>query len=119
MSESEIGDYSGIGMNSLVGTVKIGRDVMIGEKLIAISRSHNFTDIHIPMRKQGWKPDQPIIIEDDVWIGSRVTILPNIRIGKGSIVGAGAVVTKNVPSYSIVAGNPSKIIGKRNHHEKN
>ena len=119
MSESEIGDYSGIGMNSLVGTVKIGRDVMIGEKLIAVSRSHSFADTDIPMRIQGWKPDQPIIIEDDVWIGSRVTILPNIRIGKGSIVGAGAVVTKNVPSYSIVAGNPSNIIGKRDYNEKN
>ena len=119
MSETEIGDYSGIGMNSLVGTIKIGRDVMIGEKLIAISRSHNFTDINIPMREQGWRQDRPIIIEDDVWIGSRVIILPGTIIGRGSIVGAGAVVTRNIPPYTIVAGNPAKVIGQRNLNEKN
>lgn len=118
MSESKIGNYSGIGMNSFVGTVQIGRDVMIGEELIAISKNHNFKDINIPMRKQGWKKDQPIIIEDDVWIGSRVILLPGIKIGKGSIIGAGAVIAKNVPPYSIIAGNPAMIIGKRDHYEK-
>ena len=87
MSESKIGNHSGIGMNSFVGTVQIGRDVMIGEELIAISRNHKFKDINIPMRKQGWRADQPIIIEDDVWIGSRVILLPVIKIGKGSIIG--------------------------------
>ena len=55
-----------------------------------------------------------IRIDNDVWIGSTVVILPNINIGKGSIVGAGAVVTSNVDSYSIVAGVPAKEIGKRN-----
>jgi len=113
LSESEIGDHSGIGMYSYVGTVKIGRDVMIGEELIAISRNHEFGNTAIPMRLQGFQKDRPITIEDDVWIGTRVTILPRVTIGKGSIVGAGSVVTKNVLPYTIVAGNPAKLIRKR------
>ncbi len=113
LSKSEIGDYSGIGMNSYVGTIKIGNDVMIGEELFAISKNHEFKDISIPMRIQGFQEDRPIIIQDDVWIGSRVTLLPGITIGKGAIIGAGSVVTKDVESYSIVAGNPAKIIKRR------
>jgi maltose O-acetyltransferase len=113
MSESEIGDNSGIGMCSYIGTMKIGRDVMIGEELMAISRNHEFVSTEIPMRLQGFQKDRPITIEDDVWIGARVTILPGIIVGKGSIIGAGSVVTKAVPPDTVVAGNPAKIIRKR------
>jgi maltose O-acetyltransferase len=113
LSESEIGDYSGIGMYSYVGTVKIGRDVMIGEEFIAISRNHEFSSTEISMRLQGFQKDKPITIEDDVWIGTRVTILPGVTVGKGAILGAGSVVTKNVPPYTIVGGNPAKLIRKR------
>ena len=113
LSESEIGDYSGIGMYSYVGTIKIGRDVMIGEELTAISRNHEFSRTDIPMRLQGFQKDQPITIEDDVWIGSRVIILPGVVIGKGAIVGAGSIVTKDVAPYSIVAGNPARLIRYR------
>jgi maltose O-acetyltransferase len=113
LSESEIGDYSGIGMYSYVGTVKIGRDVMIGEELIAISRNHAHESTETPMRLQGFQTDRPITIENDVWIGSRVILLPGITVGKGSIIGAGSVVTKNVSPYTIVAGNPATVIRKR------
>jgi maltose O-acetyltransferase len=65
------------------------------------------------MIDQGFKDKEPVIIEDDVWIGARVIILPGVKIGKGSIVGAGAVVTKDVEPYSIVAGVPAKLIRKR------
>ncbi len=67
----------------------------------------------IPMFEQGYETDEPIIIGNDVWIGSRVTILPGVRIGNGSIVGASAVVSKNVPEYCIVGGVPAKVIKKR------
>lgn len=113
LSNSEIGDYSGIGMNSYVGTIRIGKDVMIGEELIAISKNHNYANTQIPMREQGWQNDKPIIIEDDVWIGSRVILLPGVTIGKGAIVGAGSVVTKDVGENAIVAGNPAKEIKRR------
>lgn len=67
----------------------------------------------IPMFEQGYETDEPVIIGNDVWIGSRVTILPGARIGNGSIVGASAVVSKNVPEYCIVGGVPAKVIKKR------
>lgn len=113
MSESEIGDSSGIGMYSYIGTVKIGCDVMIGEELAAISMNHEFSDVEKPMREQGFKNDKPIIIEDNVWIGTRVILLPGVRIGRGSIIGAGSVVTKDVPPYSVVAGNPAVVVRSR------
>ena len=56
----------------------------------------------------------PVIIEDNVWIGDKATILSGVKIGKGAIVAANAVVTKDVPAYSVVAGNPAKIIRKVN-----
>ena len=64
------------------------------------------------MCRQGLTRPRPVIIEDDVWIGTKVIILPGVHIGKGSVIGAGAVVTKNIPAYSIAAGNPAVV--KRN-----
>lgn len=113
LSECEIGDYSGIGMHSYIGTVKIGHDVMIGEELIAISRNHAFGSRELPMRLQGFQQDRPITIEDDVWIGTRVTLLPGVNIGRGAIIGAGSVVTKNVPPFTVVAGNPARPVKSR------
>jgi len=69
--------------------------------------------MQIPMNRQGWSEDRPVCIEDDVWIGSRVILLPGVRIGKGSIVGAGSVVTRDVEPYAIVAGNPARKIRSR------
>jgi maltose O-acetyltransferase len=112
--EAEIGNNSGIGAFSSIGTVKIGNNVMMGTHCLIISQNHCFDELNVPMRKQGFQKDKPVVIEDDVWIGSRVIILPGIRIGSGSIIGAGTVVTKNVKPYSIVGGNPAKVIGHRN-----
>lgn len=110
----KIGDRSGIGENSeLYGDITIGSDVMMGTNCIIYTQNHVFSDTTKPMKLQGFSDPKPVIIGDDVWIGGRVTILPGVNIGNGSIVGAGAVVTKNVPPYSIVAGNPAKIIKYR------
>jgi len=113
LSQSEIGDNSGIGMNSRIGTIIIKNDVMIGEELMAISQNHEFSNLNKPMWKQGWTQDEPIVICDDVWIGSRVTILPGVKINKGAIIGGAAVVTKDIPEYAIVGGNPAKILRYR------
>lgn len=107
-STIEIGDNSGIGVNcSLSGTVIIGENVMMGPEVFIYTSNHSFERTDIPMMKQGFKEEMPVIIGNDVWIGSRVTILPGIKIGDGSIIGAGSVVTKNVDPYSVVAGNPA------------
>jgi maltose O-acetyltransferase len=106
----EIGDRSGLGVNSFIGVVKIGNDVMMGREVIMISQNHIFSDITRPMNIQGTEEPRPIIIGDDVWIGARAVILPGIRIGKGAIIGAGSVVTTDVPEYAIVGGNPARIL---------
>jgi maltose O-acetyltransferase len=114
-SNIEIGDNSGIGINARLysgGGIIIGNDVMMGEDVVILSQNHKHSDITRSMRGTGYEL-APVIIEDDVWIGLRVIILPGVRISRSSIVGAGAVVTKNVPPFSIVAGNPARVIKTR------
>lgn len=107
----EIGDCSGLGRNCLVsGKVKIGNSVMIGPDVMLLARSHRFDRTDIPMAAQGEGEMRPIVIHDDVWIGARALILPGVTVGEGAIVGAGAVVTKSVPPFAVVGGNPAKII---------
>jgi maltose O-acetyltransferase len=110
----EIGDHSGLGVDSQIGAVKIGKDVIMGPEVMIISVNHMYSDLTMPMRLQGDTPSNPVIIEDDVWIGARAIILPGRRIGKGAIVGAGSVITKDVPPYAIVGGNPAKVLKYRN-----
>lgn len=112
----EIGSNSGLGAYSAIGSVKIGDFVMMGTNCLLISQNHLFNDTKIPICRQGFDEDKPIVIEDDVWIGSRVIILPGVKVHKGAIIGAGSVVTKDVMPYNIVAGNPARIIRNRRKH---
>lgn len=110
----EIGNNSGIGQDSrLYGKVIIGNDVMMGPNCWIYTQNHEYSSIDKPMNVQGPMPMKPVIIGNDVWIGGRVTILPGVKIGNGTILGAGAVVTKDVPDYAIVGGNPAKILKYR------
>lgn len=112
--ELSIGDYSGIGVNCLVsGRTYIGNHVMMGPDCIMYSYSHAHDRLDIPMDQQGFEDPTPIHIGDDVWIGARVIILPGVNIGSHCIIGAGAVVTKDVPDYAIVGGVPAKVIRYR------
>jgi maltose O-acetyltransferase len=111
----EIGDYSGIGVNCKIDHAIIGKDVMMGPDVVVYASNHDISDINIPMWKQGATNIRILEIDDDVWIGTRVIILSSVnKIGKGAILAAGAVVTKDVPPYAIVGGNPAKIIRYRN-----
>lgn len=92
--------------------VELGNYVMIAPNCVITAFNHGVNDLRIPMLKQPWTHAK-IVIEDDVWIGSNCSILAGVRIGKGSIVGAGAVVTKNVAPYSIVGGVPARLIRSR------
>ena len=92
--------------------MKIGDYVMIGPYCLFASVHHEFDDYKTPMIFQ--KPEiKPIVVEDDVWIGAKVTVLGGVTIGRSAIVAAGAVVTKDVESYSIVGGVPAKLIRYR------
>ena len=99
-SEIEIGDYSGIGANCLY----------------CLSFSHRISETEKPMCFQGKEDKEPgssIVINDDVWIGAKVIITKRRHIGKGSVLAAGAVVTKDVHDYAIVGGNPARVIRNR------
>lgn len=110
-----IGDNSGIGEDSILGQddeIRIGNNVLIGPRLMIFTQNHNFSDRTKLIREQG-ATRKPVKIEDDVWIGARVIILPGVILGRGSVVAAGAVVTKSCPPYSVIGGVPAKIIGNR------
>lgn len=111
--EIEIGSNSGIGTNCrIAGPLSIGDDVMIAPNVSIYTRNHETENIYRPMRLQT-APLKKVSIGNDVWIGANAIILPGVSIGNGCIVGAGAVVTKDVPNYSVVGGNPAKIIKTR------
>lgn len=111
----EIGDNCSINANTILygtGGIRIGKNVRIACNTAIVASAHNFSIKSVPISEQGISC-RGITIEDDCWIGAGVTILDGISIGKGSIVGAGAVVTKNIAPFTISVGIPSKIIKNR------
>jgi acetyltransferase-like isoleucine patch superfamily enzyme len=111
----EFGKYVFINHNCIFSTpfgMRIGNFVMIGSNCLFASVNHGFEDWQKPMIFQKIE-NKPIVIEDDVWIGARATILGGVTVGKGAIIAAGAVVTKDVPPYTIVAGIPAKPLRTR------
>jgi maltose O-acetyltransferase len=110
----EIGDKSSVRVAAQIyGPLLVGKNVMMGPEALVITTTQVADRIDIPMIEQGVTGPRPVVIEDDVWIGQRVTFLPGVRIGTGSIIGANAVVTSDVAPYPIVAGNPARVIRSR------
>jgi len=111
----EIGDFSAVGAQSFLGCqggVKIGSNVIMGPGVRIFSENHKYKDATVPIRHQG-ETRMGVVIEDDCWVGSGVTILDGVTICTGTLIAAGSVVAKDIPSFSIVAGVPAKIIKKR------
>ena len=109
-----LGDYSGIGVNAKIyGRCTIGDYVMMGEDCTIITRNHKFDRTDVPMMEQGFEEEKPVCIGNDVWIGDRVMIMPGVHIGDGCVIGAGSVVTRDIPPYSVAAGVPAKVIRSR------
>ena len=108
-----IGSGSGLGVNcSVHGPLKIGNNVMMGPNVTILTHTHNIERTDIPMGQQGMRVAE-VVIGNDVWIGMRVVIMPGVKIGNGAVIGAGAVVTKDVPDFAVVGGVPAKIIKYR------
>jgi acetyltransferase-like isoleucine patch superfamily enzyme len=110
-----IGENSFIGCNAVMGAgggIQIGNNVLIGQNVNLHAENHLFADKDRLIREQGIRYEG-IVIEDDVWIGSKVTIVDGVKVGRGSVIGAGSVVTKSIPPYSVVVGVPARIIGAR------
>jgi acetyltransferase-like isoleucine patch superfamily enzyme len=92
--------------------IELGNNVLAAAWVRMITASHVFDTVELPIAKQGYAV-APIVVHDDVWIGFGAVILPGVTIGRGSIVGAGAVVTGDVAPYSVVGGVPARLIRKR------
>lgn len=105
-----IGSASRIGLhNTIIGPVTIGDNVLLAQNVVIAGLNHNFEDVYEPISQQGVET-KPVVIEDDVWVGANSVVLPGITIGKHAVVGAGSVVTRNIPSFSVALGNPAKVI---------
>ncbi|MDD3804519.1 MAG: acyltransferase [bacterium] len=112
--KSSVNDF---GLIISKGDIRIGDCVRIGSHTLIISGNHNFENPDMTVLEQGTR-GEGIVIEDDVWIGGGVKILDGVTIGKGSVIAAGAVVTSNIPPYSVAAGLPAKVIKKREKKEQ-
>ena len=111
-----IGNGTGVGLrcyvNAHLGSIKIGDRVLIGPGCAFYASDHE-TKANIPIRDQPLTSKGPIIIDDEVWLGFGVIVLSGVRIGKGAVVGAGSVVTKDIPANAIAVGNPARVIKMR------
>lgn len=106
---SSIGPYGYVGCS---GRITIGKNVMFGPKCSLFAENHVFSDKNSSIKSQGVQ-QKGITIEDDCWIGSNVTILDGVTIGKGSVIGAGTLVTKDIKAGSIVVDKREKTIRER------
>ena len=113
-----IGERTRIGLgNTIIGPVKIGNDIMFAQNIVVSGLNHGYEDIHTPISVQPTKT-KLITIEDECWIAANSVIAAGVTIGKHSVVAAGSVVVKNVEPFTIVAGNPAKVVKQYNEQTK-
>jgi len=113
-----IGRETRIGMgNVLIGPVTIGDSVMFAQNIVLSGLNHSYEDIDLPISRQK-ETTALITIEDECWIGANAVITAGVTLGKHSVVAAGAVVTKDIPPYSIAAGNPARVIKQYDFEKK-
>lgn len=118
VGEVIIGERTRIGLgNTIIGPVHIGNDIMFAQNIVVSGLNHGYEDIHTPISTQPTSTAL-ITIEDEVWIGANSVIVAGVTVGKHSVVAAGSVVTKSVPPYTIVAGNPAKPLKQYNTEKK-
>lgn len=113
-----IGSNSRIGLgNVLIGPIKVGNQVIFAQNVVLSGLNHGYEDVNIPIRLQKVTTAQ-ITVEDEVWIGANAVLTAGITVGKHSVVAGGSVVVKDVPPYSVVAGNPARILKQYNAESK-
>ena len=109
----EIGNNVHIGINNIIGARKkivLEENVLLGPHVMIGDHSHRYENIEIPIKLQEATKGGPVRIERDSWIGANVFILPNVTIGRHSVVGANSVVNRNIPPYSVAVGAPARVI---------
>ncbi len=113
-----IGHNSLIGMgNVIIGPVTIGNNVIFAQNVVASGLNHEYKDPDVPIHLQN-VTTAAITVEDDCWIAANVVLTAGVTIGKHSVIAAGSVVTKDIPPYSVAAGNPAKVLKRYNRDSK-
>ncbi len=114
--EIVLGDNCSIGEDShitAINSIRLGKNVLLGKKILITDNAHGASSIDLLDIAPNFRPlysKGPVIIEDNVWIGEKSSIMPGVHVGKGSIIAANSVVTKDVPPYCVVAGVPAKVV---------
>ncbi|HEV2353475.1 MAG TPA: acyltransferase, partial [Puia sp.] len=110
MGDVSIGSRSIVGIgNVVIGPAEIGNNVIFAQHVGILAMNHGYTDIETPIRDQKCTASL-IRVEDNCWIGSNAIVVAGVTIGRHSVIAAGSVVTRDVPPYSVAAGNPARII---------
>ncbi len=104
---------AGCQLTAAMGSIIIGDHVQLAPRCALYPYQHGITDLNTPIARQPITSKGDIIIEDDVWLGVGVIVMDGVRIGRGAVVGAGAVVTEDIPAYAIAVGVPARVIGDR------
>lgn len=113
-----IGNHTRVGLgNTLIGPVTIGDKVNLAQNVVISGLNHNFEDIDKPIAIQGVTTQQ-ITIEDNVWIGANSVVLPGVHIGRHVVIGAGSVVSRDIPSYSVAIGTPARVVKQYDFEKK-
>jgi galactoside O-acetyltransferase len=110
-----IHDGAGINVRTYLdgnGEIEIGQNTLLSPGVQVLSANHVFDDPKVPVRFQGGIYGK-VTMGEDCWLGTNVVVLPGVTIGRGAVVGAGAVVTKDIPAYGIALGVPAKVVGHR------
>lgn len=105
-----IGDFSHV---TAINEIRLGNNVRMGKNILITDNSHGSSDLSMLDIAPNFRPlisKGPVIIDDNVWIGAKSCIMPGVHIGKGAIIGAGSVVTKDIPAFAMAAGTPAKVI---------
>jgi acetyltransferase-like isoleucine patch superfamily enzyme len=112
-----VGDHVNLGVRPVLvaalSEIRIGSHVMFGPEVVVIGGGHNVSvtgHFMIEVHEKTGNEDLGVVIDDDVWVGARAMLLRGVHVGRGAVVGAGAVVTKSVPPYAIVSGNPAQVV---------
>jgi acetyltransferase-like isoleucine patch superfamily enzyme len=111
----QIGDHTLLNDHVLIlgdGGIEIGANCLIAPYVTLVASNRDFSDPFLPINQQGITA-KGIVIEDDCWLGNRVSVNDGVTIGRGSVIGAGAVVTKDIPPYSVAVGVPAKVMKRR------
>jgi acetyltransferase-like isoleucine patch superfamily enzyme len=115
LGKVEIGEKVNIGANSFIygyGDIEIGDNTLIANQVEIIGGDHTFENLEVPMRFQGRSPSR-IVIGEDVWIGTHAIIVGGVTIGKGAVIGAGAVVNRDIEEYAVAVGVPARVVRSR------